>query len=525
MGRNHVTATRSTVLLASVLMVAVTAMGLIAPPAARAETCRNTPTGAQEQVRSPYAPAVVEGVMQTVWDARQQPADNPMSYLIHVPDDLPDGPVPLVMTIHGLLGSAKQHLAQTGWAALADAHGFIVVAPEGMRRWDMNQGSADSAFLRDVVADVRMRDCVDASRLYVTGHSNGAFMTHRMACESADLFAAGASYAAGEIGSYASGTPCAGDGLDADGQPIPGWEPLPLAMWHGNDDGTVSYQGGRRGLDKWLERYDCDTVATTASDEFGQWETFDDCVAGDFNLVFRTLEGHGHAWPDGCGGQQSTGGSVDCEPEPGTGPWPGALDLTRELWAYLSAHTRDVPAAAQPAPAVAPPPGPQLDDVATITDSGVRTNVDSHPEFLRDAPAVADDVGITVTLTFRVSYTGDAAGAGDIHPLCPTSNAGPGTQSMPGREVMVSAENVNGDIVDQAVTTQPLVITHADGSEEHVERVLARLDGRFDPANTVLRASYAGDALGLWWACSTPEARYKETFVCDRASEVCQPLG
>ena len=44
-------------------------------------------------------------------------------------------------------------------------------------------------YLTDLVAEIRARYAVDPKRIFLAGHSNGAFMSYRMACERADLFA------------------------------------------------------------------------------------------------------------------------------------------------------------------------------------------------------------------------------------------------------------------------------------------------------------------------------------------------
>jgi poly(3-hydroxybutyrate) depolymerase len=45
----------------------------------------------------------------------------------------------------------------------------------------------DVGYLRAVIAEVSVRFAVDPRRVYVTGHSDGADMAHRLACESARL--------------------------------------------------------------------------------------------------------------------------------------------------------------------------------------------------------------------------------------------------------------------------------------------------------------------------------------------------
>ena len=474
---------------------------------AAATPCVNEPTGGT-QIRAPYLPAEAEAVLQGTWAEREQPGDAQFSYLIYVPSSVPEGAVPLVVTIHGLAGNAKQHLAQTNWQTVADENGIVVVAPNGHRRWDYDHESIDIRFVRDVIADVRARGCIDASRIYVTGHSNGGFMTHRAACDMGDLLAAGASYAAGDV----SGSPCPSDGSWPDGNTVAGWEPVPLGLWHGTNDSVVGYPAGRRGLRKWLERHDCDTTPATSNDAFGSYEIYGSCLAG-VSVSFRTLNAHGHAWPDGCGGNNSgTGGNVECEPAPGTGPFPEAVDLARELWAFLSTNRRHTPAAAQPAPALRAPAAPTTATVTEAADDGVEGGFDSEATFRRTSGLDAGPHGLRVKFVFRVAYGGDGAGLGSSHPVCPTSNPGPGTQSMEGRTVTVSAEDHSGRVVSAEVPTEPVVVTTADGTTEHVEVVRVGLPGHFHPNRTVLRASYAGDLVKFWWGCGTPPARYKETI-------------
>ena len=49
--------------------------------------------------------------------------------LAYVPEHLPGTP-PLVVALHGCGQSAAEYNHGTGWAALADRHGFVVVYPE-----------------------------------------------------------------------------------------------------------------------------------------------------------------------------------------------------------------------------------------------------------------------------------------------------------------------------------------------------------------------------------------------------------
>src|SRR5690606_41449164 len=77
--------------------------------------------------------------------------------------------------------------------------GFIAVFPNGLSparsgmlaTWNAGACCArardeqvdDVGFLRAVLADVKRRIRVDASRVYVVGMSNGAMMAYRIACQ------------------------------------------------------------------------------------------------------------------------------------------------------------------------------------------------------------------------------------------------------------------------------------------------------------------------------------------------------
>src|SRR4029453_12676105 len=120
-------------------------------------------------------------------------------YLVHGPPGY-DGatPVPLVVDIHGFSSNALQQRAISGMRPLSDSKGFLVAYPEGLdSAWNANlccgnRGIDDVGFIRAVVAAVSAQANIAPRRIYVTGLSNGGAMSHRLACDAADLFAASA---------------------------------------------------------------------------------------------------------------------------------------------------------------------------------------------------------------------------------------------------------------------------------------------------------------------------------------------
>ncbi len=224
------------------------------------------------------------------------------TYKVHVPPSY-DGsvPVPLVLNFHGYTSTADQEIALTHMNDQSDTSGFIVVYPEGvLNSWNAGVccGTAASMDLDDVglaraiVSAMESRACVDPHRVYATGMSNGGFLSHRIGCEAADLFAAIAPVAG------VLGIP------DADCTPS---RPVPVMDFHGTADPIVPW-GGSAGLGfpsvpdtiaGWARRDGCTgTPHTTFDHGDTHCETYDACDGG-VEVTLCTVEGGGHWWPGG----------------------------------------------------------------------------------------------------------------------------------------------------------------------------------------------------------------------------------
>lgn len=131
-------------------------------------------------------------------------------YLVHVPNRYTSTiPSALVLCLHGSGATSRQMARQYGWEEKADAKNFIAVFPQGLpldptqpasRRnaavWRDGRedyparGVDDVAFLTAALAEVEQRYTVNKHRVYVSGFSNGAGMTFRLASVLADQIAA-----------------------------------------------------------------------------------------------------------------------------------------------------------------------------------------------------------------------------------------------------------------------------------------------------------------------------------------------
>lgn len=113
--------------------------------------------------------------------------------------------VPLVFAFHGYTLNGAVYSGQTDWPKIADEAGCIVIFPSAINGSISDNGNApfpawnlsgdttrmdDIAFVKYMLADVQQDYQIDAGRVYATGHSWGSQMTHVMALNEPELFAA-----------------------------------------------------------------------------------------------------------------------------------------------------------------------------------------------------------------------------------------------------------------------------------------------------------------------------------------------
>lgn len=210
-------------------------------------------------------------------------------------------PAPLVLLLHGALGSGAQVARDARFAQLVQEFEVVAVAPDGIRRqWqDGRQGpdSTDVAYLSALIADLVARGIADPTRVYAIGHSNGGGMAMRMACDRPDLIAGIGVVATKVVAAY----PCGGGA------------PIPAIFFHGTDDAIAPHVGrpaGARlgetlssdqGTALWAARNGCagaaavDRVDARPGDRTALLiETYQGCSAALMRIV---IENGGHGWP------------------------------------------------------------------------------------------------------------------------------------------------------------------------------------------------------------------------------------
>ena len=198
-------------------------------------------------------------------------------YDLHVPPSY-DGllPVPLVFDLHANGATEKHQASISGFIEKADEEGFIVVHPQGFENsWnsgDQACGTAQSSalddvgFLRSVVEDISSMANIDPSRVYSTGQSCGGGMSHRLACDAADVFAAVAPVA--RPLSLIPLSKC---------QPS---RPISVRHFHARDDNCVLYDGGVSP--------GCPFGSVPVQESFAYWAEVNGCVGSPTPLPCET---------------------------------------------------------------------------------------------------------------------------------------------------------------------------------------------------------------------------------------------
>lgn len=209
--------------------------------------------------------------------------------------------VPLVFVSHGLTQGANQCIAGTDMVSVADRGGFVAVFPNGEgNSWNAgaccaNNDEDDVGFFRAMLGHVHgeLGLCVDESRVYATGFSNGAMMSYRLACEASDVFAAIASVAGSLQVAPAS---CAATQM----------RHVPLLEIHGSGDGIVSYSQAIAGVNDYAALSGCGTGSHPATQPVVHTDTTcvtrDACPTG-MEITTCTIDDGGHCWfgNDTCG--------------------------------------------------------------------------------------------------------------------------------------------------------------------------------------------------------------------------------
>ncbi|MBC7897136.1 MAG: polyhydroxybutyrate depolymerase [Cytophagaceae bacterium] len=262
------------------------------------------------------------------------------AYVVRAPRARGEARLPVVIMLHGGGGDAANAERMSGFTALVEREGLIAVYPNGTSRlgdrlltWNAGHccgfamdNTVDDVGFIDAMLDALAREYrVDERRIYVTGMSNGAMMTHRLGRELRHRPAAIAPVVGAVFGDEA-----------------PPASAVAAVIFNGLKDASVPANGGlgkglgRRAWDGvpprpnvdqgtyWARAAGCGTTPTSTEDmELIHWTW--PCASGAAVELYQ-LKDNGHAWPGGQAGSRR-------------GDRPGeAVDATEVMWAFFKAH-------------------------------------------------------------------------------------------------------------------------------------------------------------------------------------------
>ena len=179
-------------------------------------------------------------------------------------------PAPLLILLHGYGASGGLEEVYLGLSELVASNHTFLAAPTGLidskghAFWNATDACCnfdgnpvdDVAYLRGLIRDISHDYRIDPKRVYLWGHSNGAFMAHRMACDDAPEIAAIVSLAGATWNDPTKCTPSA---------------QVSVLDIHGDSDDTIHYGGGETapGL-----------VYPSEATTMQRWQGYDACTPG-----------------------------------------------------------------------------------------------------------------------------------------------------------------------------------------------------------------------------------------------------
>ena len=273
-------------------------------------------------------------------------------YVIYIPKSYDrKRSAPAVIMFHGGGGQAANAIKETQWHIKADKEGFLLVLPEGTRKFpsraarfignpqNWNDGSNrinigavkrkvdDVGFIDRLINELITRFNVDAARIYATGFSNGASMAFRVGRELSNRLAAIAPVA----------------GSDWLQQPTI-ISPIALLYITGTADRQNPIEGGNIKLGRgaygkkppvhsflkiWVEMLHCSPEARVIHEQNGVKGIVYSRCKENREVILYTIDGMGHTWP----------GGTSLLPERLVGKTSDKINGTNLIWNFFEKHT------------------------------------------------------------------------------------------------------------------------------------------------------------------------------------------
>ena len=287
--------------------------------------------------------------------ARRYPGSRTRLYVVHLPPAraADDRARPLVVVLHGCRQDNRDIEEITGFNALADKHGFLVVYPyvtsyRGMRNrncwgwWfdrEIHAGAGEVEDLWQIVEEVAQDYPVDRNRIHVTGLSSGGAMAVAMMVVHGDRIASGAAVAGVPYAEKSEAVVHAMN-LEPRNRPVvviatemrremgEDARTVPIQIVHSYDDDKVWINSAEVLRDSWAYHFGVDVrepYKMRSGEIAGTGYEHSLYRNGSGNSAIETLflEGPGHGWYGG---------------NPGEFSFPDAPDVSRYIWKFFDSH-------------------------------------------------------------------------------------------------------------------------------------------------------------------------------------------
>ncbi|MBU0496963.1 MAG: prolyl oligopeptidase family serine peptidase [Candidatus Thermoplasmatota archaeon] len=244
------------------------------------------------------------------------------TFLLHIPLTIPtNSSLPLVFVLHGGGGTGdgmERSLTLGGFNTLADQNQFLVVYPDGIdKNWNDGRTNISSTahqnniddigFFKAMIENLSTEFSIDQKRIYVTGMSNGAMMSFRLAVELPDLFAAAAPVG----GAFPTDLPSLHNTTSTISLCMISGTNDPLVPWDGGTVGTKRNPRGtvfsvQESIEYWVTHNNCNSTPKRSKlpnkDLLDFTRVYQDIYQNGSNqteVILYTIQGGGHTWPGG----------------------------------------------------------------------------------------------------------------------------------------------------------------------------------------------------------------------------------
>jgi poly(hydroxyalkanoate) depolymerase family esterase len=250
------------------------------------------------------------------------------NYKLFIPSGYADGPMPMLVMLHGCSQSAEDFAVSTKMNLLAEQKRCLVVYPEQSgaancaKCWnwfeekDQQRGRGEPAIIAGIAQEVMAEFDVDTSRVFVAGLSAGGAMAVIMGRTYPDLFKAvgshsGLPYGAANNASKAASVMRNGAATVPANTPAPA-KTIPIIVFHGDRDTVVHPSHGAGIVAQSMRTLDSAEEGATGcpsraaifrGEKTGRAYTHKVhwAHAGDMVAEEWILHGAGHAWSGGNG--------------------------------------------------------------------------------------------------------------------------------------------------------------------------------------------------------------------------------